>query len=352
MARRLERGQPLTRPEIGVLLAYAKIVLFQDLVESDLPDDPYLRTELLTYFPAPMRKKYQAAIEGHRLRREIVATAVANVVVNRTGPTFVFDAATRTGASPVQTARAILLSRAGNDLAKAYDAIDDLDTKVPWELQQEMYMEAGAMVRRQAIDMLMQDGLTGEMDAQVAAFRADRKTLLSYMPKVLPAYIADRHQSRLSRYQEAEAVDDKLANTAAQFGLAAYMPDIRAIAQTSGSDLKCACKVYFRVTEAFRIGMIVDAADRLSPTDFYDGLALDRALFTLRRARRRIAQSVIERFGAEDEPVSCWMAAERGQIARVSNAVSGIVDDGALSEISVARLSVVATFLDDLAGSE
>ncbi|MEM1364820.1 MAG: NAD-glutamate dehydrogenase [Pseudomonadota bacterium] len=352
MARRLERGQPLTRPEIGVLLAYAKIVLFRDLVESDLPDSDYLCTELLAYFPTPMRRKYEAAIEGHRLRREIIATAVANVVVNRTGPTFVFDAATRTGASPVQTARAILLSRAGNDLPKAYAAIDALDNQVPWELQQEMYLEAGAMVRRQAIDMLMHDGMGGEMETEVASFQADRKSLLGYMPKVLPSYIAERHADRLERYNQAEAVDSKLAATVAQFGLAAYMPDIRAIAQACSAELKCACKVYFRVTEAFRIGMIVDAADKLSPTDFYDGLALDRALFTLRRARRKIAQSVIERFGDEDEPVACWMAAERGQIARVSSAVSGIVDDGALSEISVARLSVVATFLDDLAGSD
>ena len=78
LAERAAHNQPLTRAEIGVLLAYAKMVLLDDLVASPLPDDPYLERDLLAYFPDRMAKKYAAEIAGHRLRREIIATQLAN----------------------------------------------------------------------------------------------------------------------------------------------------------------------------------------------------------------------------------------------------------------------------------
>ncbi|TIS93302.1 NAD-glutamate dehydrogenase domain-containing protein, partial [Mesorhizobium sp.] len=67
-----------TRAELGVLLAYAKIVLFSDIVASDVPDDLHFDRDLMGYFPDRMAKKYAAEIHGHRLRREIIARVVAN----------------------------------------------------------------------------------------------------------------------------------------------------------------------------------------------------------------------------------------------------------------------------------
>jgi glutamate dehydrogenase len=82
----------LTRPELAVLLAYSKIVLYQDLVASDLPDDPLLVQDLLLYFPHELRKRYPAAVGRHRLRREIIATYITNNMLNRVRPTFVWQA--------------------------------------------------------------------------------------------------------------------------------------------------------------------------------------------------------------------------------------------------------------------
>src|SRR5690606_29971264 len=78
----------LTRAEIGVLLAYAKITLFDRLLDSSVPDDSYLARELFRYFPPEMQDAYAAEIEGHRLRREIISTMLANSMINRGGPTF------------------------------------------------------------------------------------------------------------------------------------------------------------------------------------------------------------------------------------------------------------------------
>ena len=82
---RLKQGQGFARSELAVLLSYAKIVLYDELLASDLPDDGYLADSLADYFPTPLRSKYRAVIDKHRLRREIVATVVTNELVNRVG---------------------------------------------------------------------------------------------------------------------------------------------------------------------------------------------------------------------------------------------------------------------------
>ena len=80
----------LTQPELAVLLAYSKITLYAELLDSDLPEDPALTGELAGYFPDPLPERFADRLERHRLRREIVATRVTNGVVDRAGTAFVF----------------------------------------------------------------------------------------------------------------------------------------------------------------------------------------------------------------------------------------------------------------------
>src|SRR3546814_8811789 len=91
IAERKARGLGLTRPELAILLSYSKLVVFQQLVDSDVPEDPYLSRELVRYFPEPLQKKYARAMEDHRLKREIIATAVTNSTINRMGATFLLS---------------------------------------------------------------------------------------------------------------------------------------------------------------------------------------------------------------------------------------------------------------------
>ena len=89
LTERRRRSQPFTRPELAVLLAYAKLTLNDDLLESAVPDEPYLARELSRYFPKPIAERYPDALEHHRLRREIIATQLANSMINRGGPSLI-----------------------------------------------------------------------------------------------------------------------------------------------------------------------------------------------------------------------------------------------------------------------
>src|SRR5262249_47577199 len=87
IAERTHRGQPFTRPELAVLLAYAKLTLYDDLLVTSVPDDPYLIGELSKYFPREIRDRFLDSVKHHRLRREIISTNLANAMINFGGPT-------------------------------------------------------------------------------------------------------------------------------------------------------------------------------------------------------------------------------------------------------------------------
>ena len=104
LQRRAADGMGLTRPELAVLLSSTKLVLQDAIESSDLPDDPILEDLLLRSFPEPMRKKFKEQIENHRLRREIIATKLANAMVNRLGIIHPFELAEEEGVELSQVA--------------------------------------------------------------------------------------------------------------------------------------------------------------------------------------------------------------------------------------------------------
>ena len=111
IAARRSARRGLVAPELATLMAHTKIGLYQALLESDLPEDPYLAHDLERYFPDPLPGRYRERMQGHRLRREIIATVVANQLVDRGGTTFVFRLAEETGADVPQLARAYAVAR-------------------------------------------------------------------------------------------------------------------------------------------------------------------------------------------------------------------------------------------------
>ncbi len=130
LAARARDRRGLTRPELAVLLAYAKISLYDDLLASDLPEDTAMREDLDRYFPAVLRQRFPEAIGRHRLRREIIATMVANSIVNRMGPTFVRDMAEKSGADAGEIARAYAVVRDVFELEPLWRAIEAEDGRI------------------------------------------------------------------------------------------------------------------------------------------------------------------------------------------------------------------------------
>jgi glutamate dehydrogenase len=142
---RLRHGRGMTRPELCILLAYAKIVFTQDILSTTIPDSADMQEWAVNYFPQRLRKKYSKEISRHRLRREIIAMAVANSIVNRMGPSFVASLSRKTGASAETIVRAYLAARDAFDLSSVWASIESLGADIPKETKLKALREAASL---------------------------------------------------------------------------------------------------------------------------------------------------------------------------------------------------------------
>ena len=139
IAERRRRMQALTRPELAVLLAYAKLTLYSDMLETSVPDDPYLGKELIRYFPEELSQRFPEELEHHRLRREIIATYLTNSIINRGGPSLIARMTDETGAPVDKIAKAFAAVRDSYNMVELNGEIDALDNKISGKLQLDLY---------------------------------------------------------------------------------------------------------------------------------------------------------------------------------------------------------------------
>jgi glutamate dehydrogenase len=262
MRTRAQNRQYLTRPELSVLLAYAKIDLNDEILESDLPDDPLLEGELLRYFPTPLQEKYEPAIRAHRLRREIAALQVVNSLVNRCGPTFVRNIALRTGAPAAAIARAFAVVRDAWKLRDLWGDIEALDPALKAQAQIRMLVASQRFLTRavqwtlrrlpQPLDTM---AATEQLGAAVAA--------LGDLP---PAVIGDAESAALAERAaafEAMGAPAGIARRAAALETLAGAGDLMLAARTNGCSIETATRVYFRLGERLSLATLATAAQKL-----------------------------------------------------------------------------------------
>lgn len=344
MAERQQDGRCLTRAELGVLLAYAKIVLLDDLVDSDVPDDGWLEHELMAYFPPAMRKAYADPIRSHRLRREIIATRLANDAINRGGPTFVSRLQDLTGRSAADVVAAYVTVRDGYELPELYAAIDALDGKIDGQAQIGLYQGVGRLIHAETAWFLKNDTASRPLEDRIEALRKARRALEPKLPDMLPDTIRQRQAERAHALSKSGAPDE-LARRIAYLHVAELIPDIARVAERAGSELPTAARAFFAVTEAFRIGRIADAARAISPSDYYDGLALSRATDAISTARRDITVAALSHNGKERNPVEEWLKAGGSRVERTRDRLQSLTETG---DITVSRMTVAAGLMGDL----
>ena len=148
LAQRKANGQGLTRPEISILIAYSKIYLKEQLLNSGVPEDKYLQEKLHTLFLDKVGVKYAEYLDRHKLRRELISTRIANAISNEMGPTFITRLYDETGASAPEIARSFVVAREIFLLRETFDAIEELDYKVPTNIQKQMMTDMIRLVRR------------------------------------------------------------------------------------------------------------------------------------------------------------------------------------------------------------
>ncbi len=277
LRERRNRNEGLTRPELAVLLAYGKLSLYSDLLASEVPDDPYLADELMTYFPPALRARFPQAIATHRLRREIIATGLANALINQGGPTCLARISDQTGADVAAIARAFVAVRDIYGLPRINAAIDALDNKVDGEVQLGLYRAIQDSDDRpdhlvpalcQPFRGHRQRGGALRQGGRLCRWRARYQPAGDLAGGPRPPHCgtgaAGRDRGAGRRDRRAAGAGGGLRH--------------RAAGGAHGRALDEAAPTFFAVGRYFAIDDIVTAAKAISAPDYYDRLALDRAL--------------------------------------------------------------------------
>jgi glutamate dehydrogenase len=343
LAERRRRSQALTRPELAVLLAYAKLSLYAELLDSSVPDDAYLGRDLLRYFPAVIAQRFPDALEHHRLRREIVATQLTNSMINRGGATLTVRIADQTGASAAAIAAAFAAVRGSYDMIALNTEIDALDNKVPGKLQLGLYQEVQDLLLDRLVWFLRNVDLTQGLEAIVAHYRGGIAAVEAALDAALPPAAAAARQTRAAELVKA-GVPDALARRIAALPALACGPDIVMVADRTGQDVASVTATFFAAEAFFRLDQIVGAARGIVVSDYFDRLALDRALDSIGDAERRITAAMAGNGAAGASAVDAWVAPRKGEVDRIRMSVNEIANSG----LTLSKLAVAASLLSDL----
>jgi glutamate dehydrogenase len=329
LADRRKRGVGLSRPELAILLAYSKIWLTNHLLDSDVPEDPYLSNELVRYFPEPIQEKYSRQIAQHRLRREIITTATTNSLVNRMGPAFVPRAQEDTGAQPAQIARAYTAAREIFDMRKTWAEIEALDTRIPAKLQYSMAFQTGRLVRHVTYWLLARRKKGLQVDAAVAEFARGVRQLEAEIVNVLGG--SDRERFEKVRQEHVDGgVPAGLAARIASLPAQNAALDMVEIATTHKVSVVEAARVYFEIGTRVGLDWLRDQIEQLSVEGTWQAIARMGLRDGAMRIHRRLAERVLAKTaqGAAHARVAAWLEAAGDDLAQWQRTVTEMKASG------------------------
>ncbi|MFH8222923.1 NAD-glutamate dehydrogenase [Streptomyces sp. NPDC018057] len=269
---RLAAGHGLTGPETAVLLAYTKITVAEELLHTSLPDDPYLRGLLHTYFPTQLRERFEEQIDHHPLNREITTTVLVNDTVNTGGTTYLHRLREETGASLEEIVRAQTVARAIFRSAPVWDAVEALDNRVEAEVQTRIRLHSRRLVER-GTRWLLNNRPQPLQLGETVEFFADRvEQVWAQLPKLLKGADQEWYQQVYDELSAA-GVPDELAARVAGFSSAFPALDIVSVADRMGRDPMDVAEVYYDLADRLAITQLMDRIIELPRDDRWQSMA-------------------------------------------------------------------------------
>jgi glutamate dehydrogenase len=339
-------GTGLTAPEFAILLSYTKIALSEELLASDLPEDPYLAHELDRYFPTLLRERFRPRLKEHPLAREIIVSRVVNDLVNRSGTTFAFRLGDETGAAADDIARAYTVAREVFGLRGLWAEIEALDGRVAAETQVAMLLKARVLLERASRWLLRTCRRPLEIEETISRFGPGAAAVAEELPALLG-------QSELeSATQQAEelvarGVPSPLAQRVAHIETLVPTLDIVEIAAAAGQELAAAAAVYFGLGSRLELHWLRNRIVELPRETRWEAMARAALRDDLYAEQAALTAEVL-RSGAEGtaaERLETWLAENAGAVGRCLQVLSDI---RAVATPDLARLSVAVREIRNL----
>ncbi|MGD8429993.1 MAG: NAD-glutamate dehydrogenase, partial [Ectothiorhodospiraceae bacterium] len=331
LAERQKAGQGLTRPELAVLLAYAKIQAYEELLHSELVQTEFLATELMNYFPRPIRERFADAVRQHPLSAEIVATVTTNHIINRMGSTFLYRVHGGTGAGAAGAGRAYLAARDSFGLRGLWREVDRLDNAVPAAVQNRMLQQIAQLQERATVWMLRNVPTPVSIEEAIERFRPAVAKLESTLDELLPESDKLRLETEASTLMES-GVPEPLARRVANLDtLYSALDLVKACADTRAS-LDTAARVYFQASTELGLDWLREALIHFEASDPWQEryrAGLEEEFYV----QQRLLTEGIIAFAGESE--------SSGQVAQWAEANADVVQRLQLTMEELRRVSQV-----------
>ncbi len=342
LAKRTAEGEGLTRPELSVLLAYAKMDLYEQFLNSDLAESKGLVPDLVKYFPRPLRRRQGEAILRHRLRREIIATVMANSIVNRVGITFVHDVIEDTGASVEAIARSYAAARDLFEMRQLWNDFETLDNMVPTAIQTRMVLAAAEFLRRMTLWFLHNAEQPLKINSTMTSFSPGVASLRGQLDKVVGA----REKQRLTKAAAAlvkRGVPAELARRVEGLEPLTAACDIVKVAADSGRPVQEVGRVHFVLGARLGLDRLCAAAENLEAEGHWQRQAIASIVEDLRGQQSALTAVVLSRANgaAGSKAVEKWCAANKADIARSDHMIAEFEAGG----IDIAKLALANRYI-------
>ena len=346
---RRDRKQGFTRPELAVVLSYAKIDLYNGLIDSNESLEDFLQIDPQRYFPPILRRRYMDLIPYHRLSRQILATLIANALVNRMGPAFAKRAQVDTGAKVLTVARAYEVARILCRTGPLLETIESLDHEIPASAQLEMMFEVSRTLRHACYWLIEQFGDDLDIVKTVDRLKEGMAKIYSRSN----TYLSKASRARKDRAEQdwiAMGVPEKLANRMSLLLVTRAALDIADLAADRNRDVIDVARLYSVCNDALGLHWLHFSAEDLKVSGRWQAMARSNLRDEFYIIRRDLASQLLSRRGKTDpaEVARKWLARHEQEVENFLHMVDEMKLRG---NLDFATLSVAAQELRDLISS-
>jgi glutamate dehydrogenase len=345
----------LTRPELAVLLAYAKLDLFHEVGTSELTQEDYFSGLLAAYFPPLAVEDFRDELSRHRLAREIIATQLVNRMVNLAGPLFAHRMRELSNAELWQTARAYALADGVFALEALAGRIAELDLKVPAGIQSAMMVDIAELLRRLGLWFIVQLPEGADVASTVETYRTGFLALRGHFSELVSPLEREATEARLARLKESGVPKD-VAEDAAILPLLAAVPEIVLLSEAEEVAPQEAAHAYFAVGGLIGLDRLRALAGDIALADHWDRLALRRIVDDLYAAQRLLAGDALRGYAEAkaaavaggENAITAWVERRAPEIERTSNFLRELERGG---EPTIAKLALANSQIQKLAAT-
>jgi glutamate dehydrogenase len=272
LQERRAAGKGLTRPELSILVSYVKSQLKENLVDSPIPDDPYMLNAVETAFPQRLRSDFNSLVHEHRLRREIISTQLANDLVNHMGITFVNRMAQSTGVTTSEIVSAYVTARDVFGLPELWQQIESLDYQVDADVQMELMAELMRLIRRASRWFIRNRRGQIEPAVEIARFKKHVAELRGALPKLIRGEIKESRFAVCQSYL-AKGVPQELATSIASVRELYPFLGIIEAAQEMDAPYEKVAELFFSLSDRLELDWFASQISQIKIDNYWQAMA-------------------------------------------------------------------------------